>query len=261
MMSMMYDVAAAIDKGRRDYQEDAIAINFPEPEQDGTGFVVLADGMGGHKAGGIASQIAVVKMSDALKERLDHSDIPESEIPEVLKAAALAANRSIAAYARRHGDVAGMGTTVVVPVLSNGRLHWVSVGDSPLYVFSDDGGLNQVNEDHSMGAQIDLLSRNGMMDEETARHHPERNCLTSVLMGDDIPRIDCGQPPVTLESGNIVVVSSDGLQFLSHDRISDILSASRNESSETIANALMQAIRDLDDPEQDNVSLAVIKVV
>ncbi len=254
---MMYDVAAAIDKGRRDYQEDAVAIDFPEEE--GTGFVVLADGMGGHKAGDIASRIAVMKVSDTIKERLDTSDLPDDVIPEVLRAATLSANQSIASYVSRNSDVAGMGTTLVAPILSGNQLHWISVGDSPLFLFQD-GKLHQVNEDHSLAPQIDLMVQSGMLDAEAARHHPDRNCLTSVLMGDDIPKIDYGKPPVSLTKGDIVVVSSDGLQFLTNNQISGILSTHQDADSETIADALMDAIRELDDPDQDNVSLAVIKV-
>ena len=254
---MMYDVAAAIDKGRRDYQEDAVAIDFPEEE--GTGFVVLADGMGGHKAGDIASRIAVMKVSDALKEYLDERDLPDEVIPEVLREATILANRSIASYVSRNSEVAGMGTTLVAPILSGNHLHWISVGDSPLFLFQNNE-LHQVNEDHSLGPQIDLMVKSGMLDPETARHHPDRNCLTSVLMGSDIPKIDCGKPPVSLQPGDIVIVSSDGLQFLTNHQIHDILTTHHSADSETIADALMHAIRELDDPDQDNVSVAVIKV-
>lgn len=254
---MMYDVAAAIDKGRRDYQEDAVAIDFPE--QEGTGFVVLADGMGGHKAGDIASRIAVMKVSDTLKDYLSEHDLPEADIPEVLKAATMSANQSIASYVSRNTDVAGMGTTLVAPILAGNLLHWISVGDSPLFLFQN-GELHQINEDHSLAPQIDLMVKSGMLDAETARHHPDRNCLTSVLMGTDIPKIDCGKPPVSLAKGDIVVVSSDGLQFLSNEEIADILNRHKDDSSEVIADALMKAVHELDDPDQDNVSLAVVKV-
>ena len=254
---MIYDVAAAIDKGRREYQEDAFAVGFPD---EGMGFVVLADGMGGHEAGDIASRIAVAMVTHTLQEKLEEGDIPEDCIPEVLKEALQTANASIATYVSKNRSVEGMGTTLVAPILNGDRLHWLSVGDSPLYVF-DDGVLFQVNEDHSLAPQIDMMCQSGMLDEEAARYHPDRNCLTSVLMGDTIPRIDCGKPPVTLQPGNIVIVSSDGLQFLSNEQIAGILNANCTKSADAIANALMQAVEDLDDPDQDNISLAVIKVL
>ena len=254
---MMYDVAAAVDKGQRDYQEDAVAFGVID-EQD-TSFVVLADGMGGHEAGDIASRIVVTKLVDVLQARLDEGVIPDEAIAEFLKEAALAANASIADFVSHNKGVAGMGTTLVVPVLNGNQLHWISVGDSPLYIFSD-GAIRQVNEDHSMAPQIDLMFRSGLLDEETARNHPDRNCLTSVLMGAQIPRIDCGKPPIALQPEDIVIASSDGLQFLDDDQICDIVKANHQGSSEEIIEALMAAIADLDDPDQDNVSVAVIKV-
>ncbi|MFD1159752.1 PP2C family protein-serine/threonine phosphatase [Roseovarius aestuarii] len=253
---MIYDVAAALDQGQRDYQEDAVAFGVID---DDSGFVVLADGMGGHEAGDIASRIVVTKLVDVLQERLEEGVIEDSAIPEFLKEATLEANASIAAYVANNRDVAGMGTTLVVPVLSGRRLHWISVGDSPLYVFNN-GQIRQVNEDHSMAPQIDLMFRCGMLNEEAAKNHPDRNCLTSVLMGETIPRIDYGQAPVDLEAGDIVIASSDGLQFLEDDQICEIVKANRDSSSEEIAQALMAAVAELNDPDQDNVSVAVIKV-
>ncbi len=255
---MMYDVAAAVDKGQRDYQEDAVAIGFLE--EASTGFAVLADGMGGHEAGDIASRIVVTKITDALQARLDEGDISDDAIPELLKEVALEANSSIASFVSHNRSKAGMGTTLVIPMLNDDQLYWLSVGDSPLFVY-DNGTLQQVNEDHSLAPQIDLMFKSGLLDEEAAKYHPDRNCLTSVLMGDEIPKIDCGKPPVTLLPGNIVIASSDGLQFLSDDEIAAVVKKHSDSSSEDIAQALMAAISDLDDPDQDNVSVAVIKVL
>jgi serine/threonine protein phosphatase PrpC len=254
---MIYDVAAAASKGRRDYQEDAVAIDFPEDE--GRGFIVLADGMGGHQAGDIASRLVVSEIAEFLKEKLYDEPVPEGGIPTILHEATLAANASIASYVRRNRSVAGMGTTLVVPVLANGHLYWVSVGDSPLYVY-DGTDLKQINEDHSLAPQIDLMVRSGMLDPEAGRNHPDRNCLTSVLMGSAIAKIDCNKPPLKLQAGHIVIVSSDGLQFLSDEEIRAIVQAHRDARSSDLVDALMSAVERLDDPDQDNVSFAVIKV-
>ncbi len=254
---MIYDVAAAASKGRRDYQEDAVAIDFPEEE--GRGFIVLADGMGGHEAGDIASRLVVSEIAEYLKDRLYDEPPPAGTIPEILKEATLAANASIASYVRRNRSVAGMGTTLVVPVLANRHLYWISVGDSPLYVF-DGSELRQVNEDHSLAPQIDMMVRTGMLDPESGRNHPDRNCLTSVLMGSAIARMDCSQPPLKLQPGHIVIVSSDGLQFLTNEEIHDIVKEHQNAKSSDLVDALMTAVERLDDPDQDNVSFAVIKV-
>ncbi|WP_343081051.1 PP2C family protein-serine/threonine phosphatase [Ostreiculturibacter nitratireducens] len=254
---MRYDVATALDKGKRDYQEDAVAVTFPA--NCPIGFAVLADGMGGHAAGDVASSLVVEEVGRRLSVRLASGEVSDDDIPGILHDAATGANASIAAYISRNRDMMGMGTTLITPFLLEDRLHWLSVGDSPLYVFSEDG-LRQVNEDHSMGPQIDMMVRAGMLDPDTARNHPDRNCLTSVLMGAPIPRIDFGKAPLKLLPGDIVIASSDGLQFLTNEDIRNVVHKHRKESSAALAEALVASVRSLDDPDQDNISVAVIKV-
>lgn len=111
-----------------------------------------------------------------------------------------------------------------------------------------------------MAPQIDMMVKSGMMDAETAKNHPDRNCLTSVILGDRVARSDCPKTPFKLEVGDIVVVSSDGLQYLEEPKIEKILQKYRRRKSAEIAEHLLAAINDLADPDQDNVSFAVIKL-
>ncbi len=257
MNKVTFDVAAAIDRGQREYQEDAVTVDFSA--SNGVGYVVLADGMGGHAAGDIASEIVVTEMANNLKKTLSNGSAATAEIPTLLQEATLAANASIAEYVSKNREVRGMGATLVAPVVRDNALYWISVGDSPLYLY-DGEELHQINEDHSMAPQIDLMAKAGMIDEETARNHPDRNCLTSVLMGSHIPKIDCRETPVDLAPGNILIVSSDGLQFLPDDEIKGIVDQHKTDSSEALASALMASVQKLNDPDQDNISFAVIKV-
>jgi serine/threonine protein phosphatase PrpC len=119
-----------------------------------------------------------------------------------------------------------MGGTVVATSLVDGGLQWVSVGDSLLYLLRD-GMLKRLNDDHSMGPQIDLMARNGMIDAEAARTHPQRNCLTSALTGKDIPELDCKGQRLELEDGDIIVLASDGLQSVAEEDIASILDRHR----------------------------------
>jgi serine/threonine protein phosphatase PrpC len=151
-----------------------------------------------------------------------------------------------------------MGATVVVLVFVGDAFYWISVGDSPLYLYRD-GTLSQLNEDHSLAPQIDYLVREGMMDPEVGRHHPDRHCLTSVLIGGDIERIDCVASPFQLKAGDLVILASDGLQTLTDDEIAALLAKTRDRSSTEIAETLLAAVERCADPEQDNVSLSVIK--
>lgn len=254
---MIYDVASALDQGKRDAQEDALVCGMLD---DGaSAFFVLADGMGGHVEGGTASGLAVSTVHDDLAARFRSGLRNQDDIPMALREVTHRANASIASYVNEHQAAFGMGTTLVVPVVSDGLLHWASVGDSPLYLFRD-GDLRRMNEDHSLAPQLDFLASAGLMDAEIARTHPDRGALTSALSGRRIPKIDCGMPPVALAAGDIIVASSDGLLFLSHETIRDVLHANAGRSSCDITEALMDEIRALDHPAQDNVSLVVVKV-
>lgn len=252
-----YDVASALGTGRRDHQEDALVYDFPVGAH--CGFVVLSDGMGGHAAGGKASKIAVTEVfSELLFQREDEAAFG-ADLEGVLHDAAMAANNGILAHSAQNPEMAGMGATLVASVFLEDRLHWLSVGDSPLYLFRE-GRLHQLNEDHSLAPQIDLMVEHGLIDRDAAAAHPDRNCLTSALGGEEIARIDCPSAPTTLRNGDVVVVASDGLQFLPEPEIERLLSIHGAGSSAEIVQALMHAVDQLDDPDQDNVSVAVARV-
>lgn len=252
-----YDVASVLNRGCRDYQEDAIATDFPIGAD--FGYAVLSDGMGGHAAGDVASKIVVTEVFSELKFQTSDIDGLVEHMGEVLRSAAISANECMAAHAASNPQTAGMGATLVAPVFIQNSLYWISIGDSPLYLLRG-GRLRQLNEDHSLGPHIDYMVRSGMMPEDIGRNHPDRNALTSVLIGETIERIDCPARPFQLKDGDILVVASDGLQFLSNRQITQIVNAYADRGSAQIASALLEELRTLDDPEQDNVCFSVIKV-
>ncbi len=111
-----------------------------------------------------------------------------------------------------------------------------------------------------MGPQIDFMVQSGLLDAELAADHPDRNCLMSVLMGAQIAKVDCPTRPLELKAGDIIVCSSDGLQFLTNAQIAKILGKYRRSRSTEIAERLLDEIYKLDDPDQDNISFTIIKV-
>jgi len=252
-----YDVASGISQGARNYQEDAITADFPVGAE--AGFVVLADGMGGHAAGDVASKIVLTEVYSELKFHYADVEAFERRAPEILRNVADFANETLRDHAAQHPETEGMGATLVVPALVENRLWWISVGDSPLFLYRN-GLLTQLNEDHSMGPQIDFMVRSGLLDAKLAADHPDRNCLMSVLMGAKIAKVDCPTRPFELKAGDIVVCSSDGLQFLTNAQIAKILGKYRKSRSTEIAERLLDEIYKLDDPDQDNISFTVIKV-
>lgn len=254
--TLVYDASMALDLGQRERQEDAIVSDFTAGQN--FGFVVLADGMGGHAAGDVASKIVVTEVFSELKLQSGDPDLLEPRIGQVLRRAAISANKCLQVYASQCPDASGMGATLVAPVLIEDRLYWISVGDSPLYLFRDDA-LIRLNENHALSSQIDYLVSSGLMAREEALSYPDPSCLTSVLIGAEIAQIDCRATPFHIRQGDILLVASDGVQFLSEERIEAILRFARKRSAEEIGAALLAAIQDLKDPAQDNIALCVIK--
>ncbi|MFP5479188.1 MAG: PP2C family protein-serine/threonine phosphatase [Alphaproteobacteria bacterium] len=252
-----YDVASGISQGARDYQEDAITADFPVGAE--AGFVVLADGMGGHAAGDVASKIVLTEVYSELKFHFADVEAFEARAPEILRSVADLANETLRQHSRTHPETQGMGATLVVPCLVENRLWWISIGDSPLFLFRG-GKLSQLNEDHSMAPQIDFMVKSGLMEPEVGANHPDRNCLISVLMGTRIPKIDCPAKPYELQAGDIVICSSDGLQFLTNAQIERVVHKYRKSRSTEIAERLLEELNRLADPDQDNISFTIIKV-
>lgn len=252
-----FDAVSALSKGQRDYQEDAIITDFARGAD--VGVVVLADGMGGHAAGDVASKIVVTEVFSELMFQRGAASRFGPEVPGTLRAAAMAANACLKDHVQAYPDTRGMGATLVAAVVAHRHLYWISIGDSPLFLFRA-GELIQLNEDHSMAPQIDFMVKSGLLGKEEAEKHPDRNTLTSVLFGEDVPKIDCPDAPVDLQDGDILLVASDGLQFLCNEEIEAALRRNGSSPSADIADDLLQRVTALDDPDLDNVSFSIIKI-
>lgn len=253
-----FDVASALSQGRRDTQEDAIVTDFAIG--GGFGLVVLADGMGGHEAGDVASTIVVTEVYKELKLQCRALQDAPGDAPAILRNATQTANARLRDHAQRHPSTQGMGSTMIALVQLGTSLFWTSVGDSVLYLLRD-GDLRRLNEDHSLAPQIDFLVRQGMLTEAAGRDHPDRSVLTSALNGGPIRQLDCPERPLMLRSGDLIVAASDGLPYLSHPRMRDILADDTATDSAYLAHKLLKAIKTLNHPDQDNVCFAIIRAV
>lgn len=252
-----YDIALILNKGRRDTQEDAVASRMFDAAN--AGYAVIADGMGGHEAGEVASELVIAAWREALDTELESDELSESAVVDALPLAALQANAAIANYTEEQGDGFNMGSTLLGVLLMGQRAYWISIGDSPLYLYRD-GALAQINEDHSMAPVIDAQVAQGVLTETEARLHPDRNQLTSVIMGAAIPKVDCPENPLGLSPSDILILGSDGLQYLTDADIEAILHEHRAALAQEIADALLQAVQRRDNPDQDNLSIAVVKL-
>ncbi len=252
-----FDVASAISMGARSYQEDAITSDFLVGAD--SGFVVVADGMGGHAAGDVASKLVLTTVYSELKFHYADVDAFEADAHRILGEIAQKANASIRERIALAPETKGMGSTLVVPIINENRLYWLSIGDSPLYRLRN-GKLTQLNADHSLAPQIDMMAKAGMLSPEAAQNHPDRNCLVSALMGGKIAKIDCPEKPEQLQTGDILLCGSDGMQVLPDAQIERLLNKYRRKRASEIAENLLDEVLKADDPQQDNVSFCVIKI-
>lgn len=170
---------------------------------DGRVLAIVADGMGGHQAGEIASRMAVERIVHELSN-LEQDLTPEDE-RERLMNALLQANLEVYRYAEAHPECSGMGTTVVAALLRQSGGVTAHIGDSRLYHFGANG-LSQQTEDHSL---VQELIKSGQITEEEAVVHPQRNVLMRALGTDKDVRIDLGE--FTWEPNDVVLLCSDGL--------------------------------------------------
>ena len=253
--SLTFDVATAAIRGSRDYQEDSLLANFPVGQD--AGFAIIADGIGGHAAGNVASALVTTEVFAHLKMQESLLIRGVLDVPFALRQAAEQANQRLAKHAKEHDETRGMGSTLLVPVVRTDRLYWLSIGDSPLYLFRN-GDLRQLNKDHSMAPQIDMMVKSGAMTPETGRNHPDRNTLTSVVNGQGITEVDCPKSPILLKEGDILIAASDGLQSLPTRTIARILLEGSKASSIDIADAFLAEIAALDNPDQDNTTFIVL---
>lgn len=256
MTHLRIETAWALSKGERSVQEDVLHLWF-EPSRQ-SGYIIIADGMGGHTSGDVASSLAVEAIDDSLTARWAQKDtLPDNMrtyLPELLNTA----NTRLTNYIKTSPNTAGMGTTLLTAIILDGYLYWASVGDSPLYLMRNNR-LIQLNDDHSMARQIDQMVHAGQLTPEAAQDHPNRNTLTSVIMGDCIGDMDCSITPLEMRKGDILIAATDGVRSLAHaDLLRCILSS--NQSAKEISASIIAKIDALKNPNQDNLALCVAQI-
>jgi len=193
---MILRTAASSDVGlRRRGNEDCFAV---EPS---LGLCLVADGMGGHSAGQVASALAAEAMVNAVRSGSGKGEA----LAERLRRAVEEANRVIWEAARNRRAYAGMGTTVVALLVEGGRAGLAHVGDSRAYRIRD-RHIRQLSDDHSV---VGELLRRQEISADDAREHPHRHVLTRALGVRGQVEADLAE--LTLQPGDLFVLCSDGL--------------------------------------------------
>jgi len=236
----------------RDHNEDCFLV-VPE-----SGLAILADGMGGHLAGEVASAMAIDKVTHYLLNAFSASPADTAEATSdtsfesvKLAEAIKAANTAIHDASRSRPEQAGMGTTIVVVAFHDNKLTVAHVGDSRLYRYRN-GELSQVTEDHSM---VQELLRRGLMTPDEARTSLNRNLVTRALGIDPTVEVDVHEQPY--EDGDLYLLCSDGLNdVLADEQIAAVL-ASHPGDMESAAQQLIADVNKHGGP--DNVSIVLIR--
>ena len=236
--------------GGREYQEDDYGL-IERGESDIDEVLLLADGMGGHVSGDTASRMVVKTFVETY-----HST--EGPIPDRLRTCLTAANDALADATDENSELKGMGSTVVAAVVSQHGLDWISVGDSPLWLFRD-GKLHRLNADHSMAPVLASLVTAGRMTEEEAATDPKRHALRSAVMGNEIHLIDVSSQPVAIRKSDRLLLASDGLMTLEDEDIERILKNRQDAPLEEVAEALIHAVEEVGRPNQDNTTVLLYR--
>lgn len=245
-------MAGLTDPGKiRSNNEDNYSV-VPE-----IGLAVLADGMGGHLAGEVASGIAVDiitrKLTDAfaaLSTKRRQTDGYSPEAASVVQAIQLA-NSAIFEASTTRPECAGMGSTIVVAVFYTNKICIAHVGDSRLYRYRD-GTLEQMTEDHSM---MQELLRRGLISEEEARLSPNKNVVTRALGIEASVQTDVSEQ--TLREGDLYLLCSDGLTDVLLDEDIAKFLAQYGEDIEGAVERLVQEANARGGP--DNVSIILVR--
>jgi protein phosphatase len=253
-LSSILEIVRLTDVGRqRDHNEDAIA------SDETMGFVVLADGMGGYKAGEVASEMAVLSITTELMEtmanqrpgRIDAILDKQAEAQLILNAVK-SANDVIYSVSQSQPQCAGMGTTLVVGVFTNNKLLVGHIGDSRMYRLRNQI-LSQITEDHSL---LQEQIKAGLITSEQAKYSANKNLVTRALGVDEEVELELNEYDV--EMGDIYLLCSDGLTDLVDD--------------EAIQSALNKLLPDMDNAAKalvhmanenggkDNISVILVKV-
>jgi serine/threonine protein phosphatase PrpC len=231
-------VGSATDVGRRRRRNEDCVL------AEGSVFVV-ADGMGGHAAGDVASRLVV----DAFRELALRDDLRAADVLAALRTA----NADMLQSSAKHPEQSGMGTTAsgIVVVQAGGQPHWAvfNVGDSRVYRYLD-GELHQVSVDHS---EVQELLDAGLLRPDEAMGYPRRNVVTRSLGHDPMPQVDLWVVPQ--HPGERFVVCSDGLtDEVGDDVIAEVVRA--EDGPQRTAERLVEAA--LDAGGRDNVTAIVV---
>lgn len=211
-------IAAKSNKGlvRASNQDSYSAGELP----GGVAWAVVCDGMGGANGGNIASVMAVRILSEHISASY-REGMSSTSIKTMLSSAMYAANVSVFDMSRSVEALAGMGTTAVAAVISDGVAHIVHAGDSRAYI-AGGGVFRQITKDHSI---VQNMIESGQLTPEEAQFHPRKNVITRALGVSETVDVDYNE--AVIEPGKMLLICTDGLtNYVSSERIIELIDTS-----------------------------------
>ena len=214
------------------------------PEHNNGFVAVVADGMGGHNAGEVASQIVIQTIRESLETKR-----PESITEEDVKLAMALANKRVWDQANTDDSQKGMGSTATLAVFTGKKTIIGHVGDSRAYLFRG-RMLEQLTKDHSY---VQILIESGYITDEEALHHPHRNIITRAIGTEN--EVDADVFSVSLSPGDTLLLCSDGLNnSVSDKKISEILYSDAAAAADLLVEAALLA------GGTDNISVVIAEM-
>lgn len=208
---------------------------------------VIADGMGGHKAGDIASQEALKVMKEAWEQFEENMGNVKEWISNVLRDA----NKHIFEFSQGNPETRGMGTTIVAALGTNHEITIAHIGDSRCYLFSN-GELKRVTDDHSL---VQELVKSGQITEDEAEIHPRRNMIMKAVGTDETVEAELNE--IIWNKGDYLLLCSDGLSDkVSFKRIHEALDNSEETVTEKVEKLITWA---KDAGGEDNITAILIQ--
>ncbi len=198
----------------RDHNEDNVVIVKNKNDEY---LMAVADGMGGHSAGEVASSLAIDYIVNSFNDNFNLLD--KVEAVNWLREKVIRINELIFEYVNKHPESKGMGTTLVIALITKTYILFGNIGDSSGFVLKD-GHLHKVTYDHTL---VNLLMKAGELTEEEAKDHPKKNVLMKALGANDPIDIDIFDCDMNISS---ILLSSDGLtNMLEQDQIEEVLNS------------------------------------
>lgn len=205
---------------------------------------IVADGMGGHKAGDYASRLCVEKIVYVVEQSKSITPVT------ILEEAVTEANKGVLEEAKANAEYEGMGTTMVACTLQKDTLYIANIGDSRLYIINDD--IKQITKDHSW---VEEMVKKGELTESQARIHPQKNIITRALGIDEVVHADYFE--IDVKPDDKILMCSDGLTNMVEDEDIEYIIRHSSSIEKAVENLVEKAN---ENGGKDNITVILVQI-